>query len=33
MENERPIKSRFRGSTFDIYGTNIRSDVEIQSLK
>jgi hypothetical protein len=29
MDNERPIKGRFRASSSDIYGTNIRSDVEI----
>jgi hypothetical protein len=29
MDNEMPIKGRFRGSRSDIYGTNKRSDVEI----
>jgi hypothetical protein len=29
MDKERSIKGGFRGRRFDIYGTNIRSDVEI----
>jgi hypothetical protein len=32
-DTEIPIKGRFRGSWSDIYGKNIRSDVEIYNLK